>query len=116
MNIDSLLTEIRSAEPTLRGEHKHIWELISIFPARWRISAFPVTDEEAWVVGIFGERVLWYNDIEEGFNISRYSEFGTIDEYWANQDGLPEALERIRSMIYWGGPPQGQCGPPTQSA
>lgn len=35
---------------------------------------------------------LWFNDIEDGFNRSKYSDFGKIDEYWCNQDRLEIAI------------------------
>lgn len=43
-------------------------------------------------------RVLWFNDIEEGFNVSRFEEAGLIpdDEYWCNQDELHRALRNLR--------------------
>ena len=31
---------------------------------------------------------IWYNDIEEGFNVSTFEEYGTIKELWCNQSEL----------------------------
>lgn len=50
-------------------------------------------------------RVAWrvrnYNDIEEGFNISKYETYGQIKEYWCNQSELNwiiiELYKRIKS-------------------
>jgi hypothetical protein len=44
-------------------------------------------------------RVLWCNDIEGGFSVSRFLTVGTIpdDEYWGNQDSLCLALRRLAS-------------------
>jgi hypothetical protein len=36
-----------------------------------------------WVVGLIGRKVVYYNDIEEGFNISDYKTYGTVDGYFA---------------------------------
>lgn len=43
-----------------------------------------------WAIAVIENRVLWYNDIEEGFNVSNFTEPGTIPstEYWCNQDEL----------------------------
>lgn len=50
-------------------------------------------------VAIIGSTVIWYNDLEEGFNRSRYSTMGTIDDYWCNQDGLERTLQYLMSAI-----------------
>ena len=39
-----------------------------------------------------GKLVLWYNDIEEGFNTSSFTHEGVIEQYWCNQDTLHEAM------------------------
>jgi hypothetical protein len=41
--------------------------------------------------------VLWYNDIEDGFNVSRFVQWGEIpsDEYWCSQDPLQYALPKL---------------------
>src|SRR5688500_1409719 len=43
-------------------------------------------------------RVLWFNDIEEGFNVSRFERAGEIrsTEYWCNQDPLERALPLLQ--------------------
>jgi hypothetical protein len=52
-----------------------------------------------WVVAIVGQTVIWYNDIEEGFNRSRYSAYGTIDDYWCNHDELEITVQYLMSAI-----------------
>ncbi len=106
INIDSLFVKIREGESRLRGDLANLWELIVVYPAHWQHRTSPVLASKFWVVAIFGEYVIWYNDIEEGFNISRYNEHGTIGEYWANQDDLDECVRRVHGMIYWGGKPR----------
>ena len=51
---------------------------------------------------IFGQTVIWYNDIEEGFNRSRYSTYGAIDDYWCNQDELEIAVQYLKHAIEHG--------------
>jgi len=43
--------------------------------------------------------VNWYNDIEEGFNRSGYSTYGTIDDYWCNQDELELTAQYLMNAI-----------------
>lgn len=64
-----------------------------IEPERWsavRWGAF-------WAVALHSNRVLWYNDIEEGFNVSRFDSRGVIPsgEYWCDEDRLSWAIERL---------------------
>jgi hypothetical protein len=80
------------------------WQRIRIEPARWQCS--PEGDEGGgfWAVAIDGDRVLWFNDIEDGFNWSPFSERGTIDEYGCEQAGLAHILderERATSDRVW---------------
>jgi hypothetical protein len=51
---------------------------------------------------------LWYNEIEEGFNVSIFESQGQIpdNEYWCNQDPLRWALLELEGEL---GP---RLGPP----
>ena len=71
------------------------WERIRIEPEQWRCSPWGDETGGFWAVAIDDGRVLWFNDIEEGFNWSRYSTRGTIDEYVCDQTELVTILERI---------------------
>jgi hypothetical protein len=59
------------------------------------------------VVARNGNEVIYYEDEEEGFNVSPISPDGTILEHWCNQDELKFALN------YWieGRIPSGKFGP-----
>jgi hypothetical protein len=53
--------------------------------------------------------VLWYNDIEDGFNVSTFVERGRIpeNEYWCNQDEIGWALPKLMGESGWNmGPPK----------
>ena len=54
------------------------------------------------MVAIIGTTVIWYNDIEEGFNRSRYSTYGTIDDYWCSQDELELTVQYLMNAIEQG--------------
>ena len=43
-------------------------------------------------VAITGQECFWYNDIEDGFNVSRFEAFGTNADYWCNQTELEQRV------------------------
>ena len=51
------------------------------------------------MVAIVGQTVIWYNDIEEGFNRSQYSTYGEIEDYWCNQDELEITIDYLASTL-----------------
>jgi len=88
---------------------KQVFAQASIKPSKWRLS--PWSDEFGgfWAVAVLRGRVLWYNEIEGGFNVSRYNVAGQIpeSEYWCNQDTLSWALPRLMGDLgVRSGPPQ----------
>lgn len=48
--------------------------------------------ESVIVVARRNDEVIYWEDVEEGFNVSSVDESGTILEHWCNQDQLPYAL------------------------
>jgi hypothetical protein len=48
--------------------------------------------EKVVVVARKGEEVIYWEDVEEGFNVSPVGEDGRILEHWCNQDELRHAL------------------------
>lgn len=50
----------------------------------------------------FGAEVIYYNDIEDGFNISEYEAYGQIKEYWCNQDELDWVIIKLYERIKGG--------------
>src|SRR5262245_2617676 len=83
---------------------------VAIEPERWRQSPWGDEGGGFWAVAVDADRVLWFNDIEEGFNVSRFSERGLIPEheYWCNQDRLRWALAELKT----GDNTNGKAGPP----
>lgn len=76
-------------------EQKEIWNQISIHPIKWEEDEYGEDGNGFWVVGISKGRVIWYNDIEEGFNISTYTKTGKLDEYAAKQDELQWTIRKL---------------------
>ena len=76
------------------------WETMRTEPEKWKCSPWGDAGGGFWVVGERDGQIVWYNDIEGGFNTSSFCERGTIDEYNCNQGDfyeylltLPEALQ-----------------------
>ena len=79
-----------------------LWEAIRIEPEKWQQDPYGNQGAGFWVVALVGRTVIWYNDIEDGFNRSRYSSYGTIDDYWCNQDELELAVQYLINALAQG--------------
>ena len=102
---------IVKAEPRMNCEQRRLWSVIKIDPQKWELTPFGDLDSGFWAVGLLGESVVWYNDIEDGFNISTYRSFGRIGEYWCNQDDLEHTVQHLLDLIQ-GDFPVPKCGAP----
>ena len=112
ISLNELNKEIQKTEHKLEGELLNFWKLIKIEPIKWAEKDFGEEGGGFWVVAICGTKVIWFNDIEEGFNISEYKIFGQIDEYLCNQDELRFALIRLFNVLKFGVELNGQRGKP----
>lgn len=67
-------------------------------PAKWELHPWGDPGGGFWVVAVHEDRALWFNDIEEGFNVSTFDEEGRIlgDGYRCNQDEFHWALRALR--------------------
>ena len=92
---DDLDSMIATALADYDEEVRAAWAGIRIEPTKWRCSPWGDEGGGFWVVAIEGDRVLWFNDIEDGFNRSTFSEHGVIDEYRCDQTELTEILSQI---------------------
>lgn len=86
----------------MHGEVLNFWERIKIAPVKWIETDFGKEGNGFWVVAICGKRVIWYNDIEEGFNISHYDVQGEIGEYHCEQDELSWAVLKLFDIVKFG--------------
>ena len=107
-----LYSEIWKTESELQEKYLNFWNLINISPEKWSEPNFGNEGGGFWVVAICGRKIIWYNDIEEGFNISDYTEYGKINGYYCNQDELNISVLRLFELITFGGEIIGQAGPP----
>jgi hypothetical protein len=78
-------------------EQRAFFERVAVAPKKWQS---PYGDDGGgfWVVAIHRDRVLWYNDIEDGFNVSTFEVQGEIPEHedWCNDDPLKSALPQLQ--------------------
>jgi hypothetical protein len=68
------------------------WERIRVRPVKWALPPWGDEGDGFWVVAVAGQECVWYNDIEEGFNVSRFETFGRIADYWCNQSELQHCV------------------------
>ena len=90
-------------------EQRAYFEGVAFEPTKWRQSPYGDEGGGFWAVAVDDNRVLWYNDIEDGFNVSTFTYRGTIpaNEYWCNQDALKVALPALMGGHTWkAGPPR----------
>jgi hypothetical protein len=81
---------------------KRIWQAIEVEPVKWEQDPFGNEGGGFWVVAVIGKSVIWYNDREEGFNRSSYSEFGKINDYFCNHDELDVAVQYLANVLQEG--------------
>ncbi len=111
---ERILDLVNRGRNTMNPIERRFWDYISIYPEKWPLHPFGDLGGGFWAVGLIGRGVLWYNDIEDGFNRSRYSFYGTIpnDEYWCNQDDLEHQIRQVMAEVATGEPVGGRSGPP----
>ena len=115
MELLNLYDSINRGDAAMDHATRRLWNAIRVEPQRWRLHPWGDRGGGFWVVGVIGRHAVYFNDIEHGFNISRYESAGTLTEYCCNQDELNHAVESVRLLIDdgWVG---GRAGPPQPGA
>jgi len=111
ISLEELQLEIQKAETDLKDELLVFWSLIKIEPEKWVESQYGDEGGGFWVVGIFGNQCIWYNDIEDGFNVSDYTTYGKINDYWCNKDEISWIIYRLFDSVKTGKPIMKLSGP-----
>jgi len=106
-----LWDEIIRAESRMNPQIFRLWEVIKISPEKWSEKTYGTTGGGFWVVAVIGNRVIWYNDIEDGFNCSSYVVAGNLAEYFCNQDELEIAVQNLLTIIESGSDSTMRCSP-----
>ena len=116
ITIEEVYDKILVTEKELTGDLLNFWELIRIHPEKWIEETYGKEGNGFWVVGLIGRKVIYYNDIEDGLNVSDYKTYGTIDNYFCNQDELTQTISRLFELIKFGRNIQGQAELPINMA
>mgnify|MGYP001144847266 CR=1 FL=1 len=104
--------ELNQAASRMTVPQERFWEAIRIPPEKWAQEPYGNLGGGFWAVAVIGRIVVWFNDIEDGFNFSRYSAHGTIGQYFANQDELELVIQELMEIVRTGYRIGGQFGPP----
>jgi len=99
ISLVELYIEIQKTEKDLEGEIAEFWQSIKIQPAKWNEKEYGTEGGGFWIIAIFCGNVIWYNDIEEGFNISEFEKLGEISEYGCEQDEFSWAINKLYNMV-----------------
>jgi len=90
---------LADSETSLEPPARRLWQLIRTPPVRWQLPPWGDAFGGFWVVGFFGQSVVWYNEIEEGFNCSQFENRGVIGNYFCNQDDVFHTMNALLSWI-----------------
>lgn len=94
-----LSDEILNGEKQMNPKHFTFWNEIKINPKKWSEDEYGNEGNGFWVVAKFKNLVVYYNDIEDGFNISDFKEEGKIENYCAEQDELNIAILKLSKLL-----------------
>ena len=111
IEVGELESLVSNAFSIMETPARALWSLLRVRPTKWRLSPWGDQGGGFWVVGILGEQVIWFNDIEWGFNVSTYERYGEIGKYWCNQDELQHTMYALLRQLA-SGETSGRFGPP----
>ena len=95
-----LWDKINESYARMNPEQRRLWEMIKIVPEKWNQHPWGDLGNGFWVVAIIGNTVIWFNDIEDGFNLSMYTEYRTIKDYSSIQDDLEWAVQVLVNQLH----------------
>lgn len=97
------ITAAELALEELGPRYRELWEHVRIEPQRWGHSQY-VPVEPFWVVGLIGQRCLYFNDVEGGWGWGAFKEWGQIAEYHFEQLNIEHVIAQTLIAIDLGGP------------
>ena len=92
---EALHQRIAQGVARMSPDQLRLWNVIRVEPQKWKQEPYGREGSGFWVVALVGQTVIWYNDLEDGFNRSRYSSFGVIEDYWCNHDELEVTISYL---------------------
>lgn len=101
MTLDKLNLHIELSSHLLTDQERSFSNFIRIEPEKWVHTLYSNNVEvvEFFVVAIFGHKVIYYHDFEEGFNISEYKEYGKLLSPGANQNDFHEFISHLFAFV-----------------
>jgi len=95
----ALLARVEQGYECMTEVQKRLWKAIQIRPQKWQQHPYGDAGGGFWAVALIGQTVVWYNDVEDGFNRSAYTTYGTIDDYWRNDDELNITIQYVMDAL-----------------
>ena len=86
--LEEINKKIAGSLPAMEPDVRTFWELVKVSPVKWSGGEYGAGGGGFWVVAVLGDRAIWYNDIEEGFNVSHFDWPGVLKELNCNQSQL----------------------------
>ena len=102
ISLAQLLELVGEAEREMAPAERRLWHLARVTPAKWQLSPWGDQGGGFWVVGVVGQAAIWFNDIEYGFNVSPYSQPGTLNAYGCDQGSLQVPIFDLLKQIVSG--------------
>ncbi|MCA8954351.1 MAG: hypothetical protein KDE27_32895 [Planctomycetes bacterium] len=98
MDLPGLQAEVERGLGLADDELRSFFRSVRCVPRKWQLHPWGDEGGGFWVVATHRERALWFNDIEDGFNVSSFDRAGRIpsDQYRCNQDEMHLALRLLR--------------------
>src|SRR5258708_22304423 len=88
ISIDALRARIEQGCARMTPAQLRLWEAVRIEPEKWQQHPYGDQGNGFWAVGLIGRTVVWFNDIEDGCNRSRFPEHGTLEQDCGHHAGL----------------------------
>jgi len=99
---NALLARISQGYARMTRAQQRLWDAIRIKSEKWQQHPYGDKGGGFWAVGLVAQTVIWYNDVEDGFNRSVYSAHGLIDDYWRNDDELDVTIQCLTNALSGG--------------
>ena len=94
ISLKELNNIIETSVAVMDTEVLYFWNSIKIVPEKRQVP-FYSNEDYFWIVGKIKNYMIYYNDIEEGFNISLENNLSYIEVTSAEQDELHFALIKL---------------------
>lgn len=96
---DELLDKVNFAWARMTPSQRSFWTAIRLKPEQWRQSPCGDLGAGFWIVAVMGQQIVWYNDVEEGFNRSNYTTSGEFTDYRCELYELEHVIQHLIAMV-----------------